>query len=283
MDLETARDRQRKEWTMCADAWVAYRANFTGPGKPITDSMLRLVDLRPGDRVLDLACGVGNPALEIARRVGPDGHVLGLDLVEAMVKGARAVASENSVRNAEFRTVPDETSLGVPDASFDAATCRAGMQYMPDRAGAMAAVLAALKPGGRFAAMTLGSAERCMPFQLTNGVVSRHVPLPTPDDDAGPVGLSSLEGLIDMFGQAGFTDIRSDVFESVIFEADDPDAAWTFFSATAGPFIELLASVPEDVRRSIHEDAVRTFGAAFPDGPVRPTGEVLVVSGRRPA
>jgi SAM-dependent methyltransferase len=282
MDPATARERQRKEWTLCAEAWVTYRENFAVPGRPITEALMRLADLRGGDRVLDLACGVGNPALDIARRVGAGGYVLGLDLTEAMVKGARSVAAENGVDNVEFRTMADETSLGVQDASFDAATCRAGMQYMPDRVGAAAAVLAALKPGGRFAAMTLGSAARCMPFQLTNGVVSRHVPLPAPEDDAGPVSLSSLAALADVFTSAGFTDLRTEVFESVIFEAENPAAAWTFFAATAGPFIELLNSVPPDVQRAIHEDAVQTFATAFPDGPVRPTGEILVVSGKRP-
>ncbi|WP_320066134.1 methyltransferase domain-containing protein [Micromonospora sp. RTGN7] len=284
MNSQAVRDQQRTEWTLCAGAWREYRANFVEPSRPITEAMLRLADPRPGDRVLDLACGVGNPAFDIARRVGGDGHVLGLDLVEAMVDGARAVAVELGLGNVEFRTVPDETTLGVPPGSFDAATCRAGLQYMPDRAGAMAAVLDALRPGGRFVAMTLGAAERCMPFRLTNAIVSRHVPLPEkgPEDDSGPVGLSSLKELAHLFTEAGFVDLRTEVFEAPIFEAADPAAAWEFFARTAGPFIPLLTSLPERTRQAIHDDAVRTFGAAFPDGPVRPTGEVLVVCGRRP-
>lgn len=284
MNSQAVRVQQITEWTLCAGAWREYRANFVEPSRPITDAMLRLADPRPGERVLDLACGVGNPAFDIATRVGDAGHVVGLDLVEAMVDGARAVAAELGVRNVEFRTIPDETTLGVPDGSFDAATCRAGLQYMPDRAGAMDAVWRALRPGGRFVAMTLGAAERCMPFQLTNGIVSRHVPLPqkAPDDDSGPVGLSSLKELTHLFTEAGFVDLQTEVFEAPIFEAADPASAWEFFARTAGPFIPLLTSLPEETRRAIHDDAVRTFAAAFPDGPVRPTGEVLVVCGRRP-
>jgi SAM-dependent methyltransferase len=284
VNMQAVREQQRVEWTLCADAWRDHRANFVEPSRPITEAMLRLLGPRPGDRVLDLACGVGNPAVELSRSVGPDGHVLGLDMVDAMVTGARAVAAELGLRNVEFRTITDETALGVPPGSFDGATCRAGLQYMPDRLGAMTAVRQALRPGGGFVAMTLGSADRCMPFQLTNGIVSRHVPLPekSEGDDSGPVGLSSRKELEQLFTEAGFTDLRSEVFEAPIFEAADPASAWTFFARTAGPFIPLLESLPETTRRAIHDDAVETFGAAFPDGPVRPTGEVLVVCGRRP-
>lgn len=195
MTMEAARERQRVEWALCASAWRRHRTSFTEPGREITERMLRLAAPRAGQRVLDLACGVGNPAFDLARLVGPEGRVLGLDLSGPMVAEARTLAAELGAANVEFRTIPGEHELGVPAGGFDVATCRAGLQYMPDRRGAVRAVLAALRPGGRFVAMTLGSAERCMPFQLTNGIVSRHVPLPTGGDDGdGPVALSSPHG-----------------------------------------------------------------------------------------
>ncbi|MDL4776703.1 methyltransferase domain-containing protein [Actinomadura xylanilytica] len=283
MTMEAARERQRVEWALCASAWRRHRTSFTEPGREITERMLRLAAPRAGQRVLDLACGVGNPAFDLARLVGPEGRVLGLDLSGPMVAEARTLAAELGAANVEFRTIPGEHELGVPAGGFDVATCRAGLQYMPDRRGAVHAVLAALRPGGRFVAMTLGSAERCMPFQLTNGIVSRHVPLPTGGDDGdGPVALSSPADLAGLLTGAGFTGVRTEVFEAPIFEAPDPAAAWALFTETAGPFIQLLSSLPDETRRAIDEDAERTFAKAFPDGPVRPTGEILLVSGDKP-
>ncbi|RFU41078.1 methyltransferase domain-containing protein [Actinomadura logoneensis] len=282
---ETERDRQREEWALCSAAWRRHRRAFTDPGRAITEGMLRLAAPRPGERALDLACGVGNPALALAERVSPGGYVLGLDLSPEMVAEATAVAAEEGVPNAGFRTVLDEGALGVPDGAFDLATCRAGLQYMPDRPAAVRAVRDALRPGGRFVAMTLGAAERCMPFRLTNGIVARHVPLPpvAPEAGPGPVSLSSLDELTGLFADAGFTGLRTEVFEAPIFEAPDPAAAWELFTETAGPFLKLFAALPPGTREAMREDAVRVFGEAFPDGPVRPTGEVLLVCGTKPA
>jgi SAM-dependent methyltransferase len=282
VNIETLRDQQRAEWTLCAPGWRHYRDNFTRPSRPINEMMLRRAQLRPGYRALDLACGVGNPSFDIAERVGPDGYVLGLDLVEAMVESARFWAEKLGMTNVEFQAIPNESELGVADDSFDVATCRAGLQYMPERLPAVRAVHRALKPGGRFVAMTLGCAERCMPLQLSGQVIAQHVPMPPPDAQApGPVSLSSMDELVGLLKDAGFVDITTDTFESPIFEAQDPASAWTLFTETAGPLMPLLAAMTDQQRRAMHEDAVRVFGEAFPDGPVSPTGEVLVATGTK--
>ncbi|QFG22938.1 class I SAM-dependent methyltransferase [Actinomadura sp. WMMB 499] len=285
MNAEAVRDRQRAEWALSAPGWARYRANFTEPGQVINDELLRLAGVRPGRHVLDLACGVGNPAFEIAERVGSRGSVLGLDLSPEMVAAAAARAEECGIANARFRTIATEGDLGVPPGGFDAATCRAGLQYMPDRPAALRAVRAALRPGGRFAAMTIGAADRCVPFRLSNAVLARHLPMPatTPArDEPGPVDLSSPEELAGLLRDAGFTDVETRSFEAPIFEADDPVQAWAMFVRTAGPVMALYASLEEDRREAISDDAVRAFAAEFPEGPVRPTGEVLLAAGTRP-
>ncbi|MEV5569977.1 methyltransferase domain-containing protein [Spirillospora sp. NPDC052269] len=282
---QTERDRQREEWALCSAAWRRHRRAFADPGRAITEGMLRLAAPRPGEHALDLASGVGNPALALAARVAPGGHVLGLDLSPEMVAEATAVAAEEDVTNVAFRTIPDEGTLGVPDGGHDLATCRAGLQYMPDRPAAVRAVHAALRPGGRFVVMTLGAAERCVPFRLTNGIVARHVPLPAvePESGPGPVSLSSPDELTGLLADAGFTGIRTEVFEAPIFEAPDPASAWDLFTETAGPFLKLFAALPPETRKAMDEDAVRVFAEAFPEGPVRPTGEILLARGTRPA
>lgn len=268
---------------MCAAGWREYRDNFVEPSRPITERMMALAQVRQGQRVLDLACGFGNPTFDLAERVGLDGYVLGVDLVEAMVRTGRDWADRHGVTNVEFKVVPSELELDVPPGSFDIATCRAGMQYMPNRVAAARAVYDALRPGGRFVTMTLGAPELCMPFTLTNGIVARHVKLPELGTDRpGPVGLSTVEELESILVEAGFADVRTDVLISPIFQADDPASAWRLFTETAGPFMALFASLDDTQRKAMHEDAVQTFAAAFPEGPVRPTGEALIACGMKP-
>jgi hypothetical protein len=82
-----------------------------------------------------------------------------------------------------------------------------------------------------------------------------------------------------ILAEAGFNEVCTDVLTAPIFEADDAAAAWRLFTETAGPFMALFGSLDDDTRKAMDEDAVQTFAAAFPDGPVRPTGEVLIAAG----
>src|SRR5262249_27328966 len=108
------RERQRADWNRAAAGWRQRAERPTGDTTP-TDRLVAMAGIRTGQRVLDLACGVGDPALAIAERVGPSGTVLGLDLSEAMLAGARTFAHQRGIGNAEFRRIDSELELSVPD------------------------------------------------------------------------------------------------------------------------------------------------------------------------
>jgi hypothetical protein len=92
-----------------------------------------------------------------------------------------------------------------------------------------------------------------------------------------------VEQLEEILGAAGFVDVKTDVLVSPIFAADGPGAAWRLFTETAGPFMELLAGLDAERRRALDRDAEAAFAAAFPEGPVRPTGQALIACGVKPA
>jgi SAM-dependent methyltransferase len=284
MNPESVREDTRYEWTLSAVGWIAYRPNFTDASRPSTERMVELAQISPGQRVLDLACGVGVPAFTIAQVVGSHGYVLGLDFVEAMVGGARDWARKHHVTNVEFRTVLNEYELGVPADSFDAATCRAGLQYMPEPGAALRALYEALKPSGRMVAMTIGSPERCTSLRVLEEVVTRHVDvsslIPEPDPTVpGTVALSKPEILEEFFTVAGFTNVQTEIADYPIVQADNPEVYWELCERSAGPFIRLLPSITDKQRRAIREDAISELGTMFPDGPVRMTAETLITTG----
>ncbi|WP_199444321.1 class I SAM-dependent methyltransferase [Umezawaea beigongshangensis] len=283
IDADTAREQQRQEWALSAPGWSQFRDNLSAASGTMTGRLLDAVAPRPGDRALDLACGIGNPTDALAAAVGAGGSVLGLDISPEMIEGARSWARAHGVTNAEFRVVPDEGHLGLAPEEFDVAVCRVGLQYMPDPGAALRAVREALVPGGRMAATTLGDPGRCMAFRISSQVIARHVPTPdAPPSGPGPVSLSDADRLRELFAAGGFTDVAVESFETALIEVGDAESCWLMFEHTMGPLIAMLGSMSAERARALREDGVAALRAEFGDGPVVLTGEALLASGTRP-
>jgi ubiquinone/menaquinone biosynthesis C-methylase UbiE len=105
--------------------------------------------------VLDVGCGTGASALHAARRVGPRGRVLGVDLAEGLLRQAERKAVAEGLANVQFR-VGDMTDLELPDASFDAVVCVFAIFFVPDMRRQMAELWRMVRPGGHLAITTWG-------------------------------------------------------------------------------------------------------------------------------
>lgn len=114
-----------------------------GCGAPVA-----FLDLSPGETVLDLGSGPGLDAMLAARRVGPEGRVIGVDMTPEMVKRARSAVAEAGLQNVEFRQGRLE-ALPLDDASVDAVTSNCVINLVPDKAVVFREIARVLKPGGR--------------------------------------------------------------------------------------------------------------------------------------
>ena len=120
------------------------------------DRTIASLDLQPGMRVLDLACGTGATSLLAAQAVAPGGRVIGVDLSEAMLERARGKASRAGLGDVlEFRH-GDMLATGFPDGSFDAVVCVFGLVLVPDMEGLVRELWRMVKPGGRLVITTWG-------------------------------------------------------------------------------------------------------------------------------
>jgi ubiquinone/menaquinone biosynthesis C-methylase UbiE len=116
---------------------------------------VKRLDLRAGERVLDVGCGTGASALPAAEGVGPSGGVVGVDLADRLLAVARAKAAARRLTNVEF-TVGDMERLEYPDASFDAVVCVFAIFFVPDMVAAARELWRLVRPGGRLAVTTWG-------------------------------------------------------------------------------------------------------------------------------
>jgi ubiquinone/menaquinone biosynthesis C-methylase UbiE len=183
--------------------------NFYGPAifGPLSEQLLGLADAQPGERALDLACGTGIVARQLAQRVAPGGAVLAVDINPAMLEVARRMTAPGAPIS--FLEA-DATTLELPPASLQLATCQQGLQFFPDRVGALQRVRAALAGAGRLVlACWRGIPEQTLMADFAE-VEARHLePLGvTYDDIAAPFSLGDPDELEQLLHEAGFGDSR---------------------------------------------------------------------------
>jgi SAM-dependent methyltransferase len=136
--------------------------SFAGVGNP-----LALGELRAGEVVLDLGCGAGMDSILAARRVGPTGRVIGVDLTGPMVEKARANASAVRVGNAEFHRGQADR-LPVGGGSVDAVISNGVFNLCPDKPAVLAEVFRVLRPGGRLQMADILLHEDVTPEQVAS-------------------------------------------------------------------------------------------------------------------
>lgn len=147
-DSDKYKRTQHDQWNEDAAAWHRWGPTLQDWFGSVTKIMLDLAQIAPGQHVLDIAAGAGEPALSAAERVGPQGYVLATDLSENIIRFAQKNADDRHLASFHSQAMDGE-NLELPDASFDVVLCRFGLTYMPNRQRALAEWHRVLKPGGR--------------------------------------------------------------------------------------------------------------------------------------
>jgi ubiquinone/menaquinone biosynthesis C-methylase UbiE len=165
--------------------------------------LLETAALRPGERVLDVACGTGIVARLAAPQVGAAGRVVGLDFNDGMLAVARARPAPTGAR-IEWRQ-GDATALPFPDAAFDAVLCQQGLQFIPDRVAALRAMRRVLAPAGR---LVLSLYCRNEPLETLVQQVSERVGSEATATARTIVALADRRELAGLVTAAGFQEVK---------------------------------------------------------------------------
>lgn len=223
--------------------------------RPVSERMLDLAGVCPGMRVLDVACGRGEPALPAAHRVGPQGRVVAVDMVEGLLHMARERARREGLENVEFQ-VGDAEALEVGEGVFDVATLRWGLMYMRAPERALASIHRALKPGGAFVVASWAEPARVSFASLPRQVLARYreVP-PLPSADVPGVfrhaDRASLEATL---RRNGFSVVASEDLDIPVVEAPDGRGIVTWVRELGGPLMKLVGELPEHQQRAWEAD-----------------------------
>ncbi len=280
IDAGEFRAGQRRDWETASKGWREWNKLIDDATGAVSRRLVELAGIGPGDRVLDVAAGYGEPSLTAAKVVGPEGSVVASDISTGMLAFGRERAAAAGVENIEFLE-SDASSLDFPEASFDAALSRWGIIFEPEAEAAAARVRGFLKPGARMAISSWGPPDRAPMISMPMMTAMQRLGVaPPPPGTPGPLSRPTPEAIGGLLQGGGFSDVQVEELQ-VGFEWDSPEEFTRYVKDIVAPITAMVSKHPPDVQEETWAaitEAAREHAA--PDGKVRFDNLVLLASGR---
>lgn len=213
---EWAQEHRRaslEHWQEAASGWKARADLLRRFTMPVSAAMIEAIEPQPGQRILELAAGIGDTGFAAAELIAPTGTLICSDQSEAMIDAARERAAELSVGNVELRVLNAEW-IDLPLTSVDAVLCRWGYMLMADPAAALAETRRVLRPGGRLALAVWDAIER-NPWAALPSVelVGRDLVEPPAPGTPGPFALGDSAKVQALVQEAGFSEVTVEAID----------------------------------------------------------------------
>jgi ubiquinone/menaquinone biosynthesis C-methylase UbiE len=277
-DAEAHRRASLETWEAAASGWESRHDLLQAIGAPVSRWMIEAIAPQPGERVLELAAGIGETGLLAAELVAPKGSVIVSDQAEAMLDGARRRTEQLGARNVECKVLNAEW-IDLPLASVDAVLCRWGYMLMADPGAALSETRRVLRPGGRLALAVWDAIEHNPWASLPAAELRERGIAPAGGGDGpGPFALGDRARLTALLEDAGFQGV---VVQALDVERghDSFEALWEATLDLSRIFHDAVLSQPQAQIEQIHASLARRF-APFTDadGSLRVPGRTLVAS-----
>ncbi|OCK55013.1 hypothetical protein LMTR3_09570 [Bradyrhizobium sp. LMTR 3] len=216
-------------------------------GGPASKGLLAAARLKPGERVLDVACGTGVVARAAVDVVGPTGTVAGLDINPGMLATARKqVPSGNSIDWYEASA----ESMPLPDRSFDVVLCQMGLQFMANKPAAVTEMHRVLTPGGR-ALVTVPGPEPD-PFYIMGDALSRRIGPELAAFERTVFSLHDEAEMRKLLEEAGFGRVEVEAATARLHVPEPRDFLWQYINST--PMIGGVMKVDEATRTAFERE-----------------------------
>jgi ubiquinone/menaquinone biosynthesis C-methylase UbiE len=261
---------------IAAEKW---RAKSAVLGSAVTEALVEYALPQPGMRVLDLACGTGEPGISLARRVGLEGHVTATDLSSELLEIASQRAKGKGLANFSTQQA-DAHKLPFLDQSFDLATCRFGVMFFADVERALTELRRVLRPNARACFAAWGPIEQPY-WQATMEIVHRHAggTLLEPGG-ADPFRFSKPASLSEVLRAAGFHEVEESVRKLPWTWLGEAEEVFEYACALTVPFRAMLERVPTGEWPAIRAEAREAIERYRVGNEVRFGAELVFASGK---
>ena len=264
---EQFKEQIREEWTDSAtvSAWRKWHSKSVVQTQEATDAIVQAAHVAHGLRILDLASGTGEPALTLARAVGPEGHVTATDLGAGMLALAEENAQQAGLTNLTFQEA-DAHALPFQDEIFDRVTSRFGVMYFADVGQALLEIRRVLKAGGLMALAAWGPVEQNPISLAALGPFLRRTSIaPPPTGAPHPFRFASPDSLAQELERAGFNQVEVHLRTVSSAWPGPPEEFWEHFRDIAVAFRPIIDGLAPDQRQQAISEVIEGF-ARYYDG-----------------
>jgi SAM-dependent methyltransferase len=241
---------------------------------PVSEHLMQVADLQPGERVLDVACGTGAISRLAAAAVAPSGSVTAVDISRDMLDVAQRVEGGNGVRVAWKEG--DATDLQLPDASFDVALCQMGLMFMDDRAAATREMRRVLVEGGRVVCNTPGPIQPV--FAALERAIVEHIDPALGGFVNAIFSLSDPDALAALLRAGGLDDVTASTYTAKFRLAPPEEFVWQYINLT--PMQPIVARAPRAATEAMERQFVEQVQPYVVDGTTIVDQPMVIATGR---
>ena len=281
-----ANTAQQEFWNNVAGPrWVGLGGLVERRVRAVNDLLLARSEVAAGESVLEIGCGTGAATVPFAKAVGERGRVVGVDISEPMLAGARKRVAESGLGNISLVQADAQVQRFEPDR-FDLITSRFGVMFFADPVAAFSNLRPAARSGGRLCFACWGPLEENRHWLIPYEVALRHLeapaPAPTPPRTPGPLAFSDPDYVRSILENAGFADVGIDRETPDIIGSSPEEEAK--HACIMGPPARLIdEKKPDDaVRETIRREMTEAFAVYAGGKEMLLPSTVFLVTARRP-
>lgn len=273
--LQQISDQQKDSWNKFSPGWKKWDTLMMDFLNPIGAEMIKLINPKENETVLDVASGTGEPGISIAKKIG-GGKIIFTDLSSGMLEIAKENTSNAGIPNFETR-VCDVSELPFDDNSFDIISCRLGFMFFPDMQIAAKELARVLKPGGRITTSVWSGPENNFWVTAIGGTINKNMGLTPPPEGAPGMFRCAKPGLIaNLFKEAGLKNISETDIKGTL-NCGTAETYWNMMTDVAAPFVAALSKADDSMRAKIKKEVTELINEKFPDGNVSIPSTAIVI------
>jgi ubiquinone/menaquinone biosynthesis C-methylase UbiE len=281
IDSKQYKEELRHGYDNAAPGWQKWWKTIETATREVSKRLVELAEIKSGSKVLDIATGIGEPALTAAKQVGKTGDILAIDISPQMLSFAKERAITLGLQDVlEFKEGDAET-IDLPSSTFNAALCRWGLMFLPNPKAGLSNIYRSLVKGAHFAAAVWASPEKVPFISVPMNIVLKETNSPSPGTP-GPFSMSDQNNLKKFYEDSGFI---HPVIEriNVVCDFDSTDDFTAFTIDHGGPALQKILARETNERRQQILKAITKGSEKYADsaGKVRFENEAILIVGRK--